>query len=101
MRKQQIKPRDYKPWHPAEYENRDVAALQAMACGNATPEQQKAALLYIVNNICGDKDLPFFPGDHQACDFAAGKLFVGKQIQKLCTLDLMALRLAEDKMNGR
>lgn len=97
MKPNQTKPRDFKPWYPAQYSDKDVAALQAVASGNATPEQQKAALLYIVNTICGDNDLPFFPGDHQACDFAAGKLFVGKQIKKLCTLDLYALRQAEAK----
>ena len=97
MRKQQIKPRDYKPWHPAAYDNKDVAALQAVARGNATPEQQQAALQYIVNSICMDDDLPFFPDDHQACDFAAGKLFVGKQIKKLCRLNLQALIEAEKK----
>lgn len=97
MKRSQAKPRDFKPWFPAEYTDRDVAAIQAMAQGTATPEQQKAALLYIVNSICGDNDLPFFPGDHQACDFAAGKLFVGKQIKKLCLLDLYAIRNAEAK----
>lgn len=85
---------DHAPWKPPAYDNADAAAIQALVQGNATPEQQKRALDWIVNKACGTYDLPYRPGGldgDRDTSFAIGKQFVGQQIVKLMKLKIGAL----------
>lgn len=77
------------PWFPAKYEKRDVYAIQALEQGEANAEQQKRALEYIINIICGTYDLSYRPGLDGDRDtaFAEGKRFVGSQIVKLLKIN--------------
>ena len=75
------------PWEPA-----DAKALQQMAIGEATPEQQKRALKWIVEQAAATYDQPFRPGDNGETQFACGRMFVGQQIVKLVKVDLLALQ---------
>ena len=73
------------PWHPASYEKADTAAVKALAAGNANEGQQKRALDWIINTVCGTYDLSFRPGGlegDRATAFAEGRKFVGQQIVK-------------------
>ena len=68
-------------------------AVQAVANGNASADQQKRAIAWIVGTLCGTYDLAFRPDDHggsRDTDFALGKAFVGQQIVKLLKLHLLA-----------
>ncbi len=73
------------PWEPAKYDAPGVTgAIKALNAGNANEGQQKLALMWILNDVCGIRDLSFRPGVDGERDtaFAEGKRFVGLQIAK-------------------
>lgn len=65
------------PWEPA-----DASALQALAAGTASPEQQKRALNWLVYQACGTYDLDYRP-DAREHAFVSGRRFVGLECIKL------------------
>lgn len=77
-----------KPYLPAQYDDADIAAIQALNEGIATEGQQQRALAWIINNVCGYYDLSFHPGDdgRRDTDFSEGKRFCGAQIVKMLKL---------------
>lgn len=81
-----------KPFFPAEYSLADIAAIQAMATGTASSDQQKRALKWIVEEACATYGLNFYPGESFNNDFAAGKRYVGQQIIKLTKINSNALK---------
>lgn len=61
----------------------DAAAIQALAAGIATPDQQRLGLNWIVNNAAATYDGSYRPdslGGARATDFAEGRRFVGTAI---------------------
>ena len=72
-----------KPWAPVTFALADGYALQALERGEATPEQQRQALQFIVNNVAGTYDLSYRSESSRDSDFAEGKRFVGLQIVRL------------------
>ncbi len=75
------------PLIPTPYEKKDVAAIQALLEGNASEAQQKHALSYIINNMCGTYDEPFRP-DQRETDYALGKAHIGRDLVKLTKLNM-------------
>lgn len=69
------------------YEKDDVYALQALARGEASEAQQKRCLDLIVNGIACAFDVTFRPESERVTNFAAGKAFVGQQIDKILRLN--------------
>lgn len=82
------------PWQPPSYTDRDIAAIQALARGDASPDQQTHALRFIVETICCCYDMSFRPGVEGDRDtaFAEGRRFVGLQLVKMTKLNVAALR---------
>jgi len=82
------------PWLPAEYQVADAAAIQALVRGDATPDQQKRAVQWIVNECSGYYDISYRPGEggDRETAFAEGKRAVGAQIVKLSKLALSRIR---------
>lgn len=76
---------------PAHWELPDISAMQALERGEASPDQQKRALTWIVNNVCGtyDADYRVDERDHA---FVSGRRFVGLQIVKLLKLSIGKLK---------
>lgn len=72
------------PEIPVECSDADHAALKAMRDGNASSEQMKRGLDWIIAKAAGTYDLSFRPGAEGArdTDFAEGRRFVGLQIVK-------------------
>lgn len=73
------------PWFPVEPTQQQARAVKALADGSASEVQQKIAMSFIVNRICGIEDMEFRPeefGGERASCFAGGKRFVGNQIRK-------------------
>lgn len=69
----------------------DVIALQALARGDAEPEQQKRALEWIINEACGTYTWAFKQQPRET-EVALGRQLVGQTIVGLLKLDLATLR---------
>jgi hypothetical protein len=96
----------YRPWHPTkvnkgndlpiaadEIRRCDAVAIQAVAKGVASEDQQKMALAAIFH-VCGINEMDWMPEEHggdRETSFAAGKRFVGLQLRKITTLPLLHL----------
>lgn len=85
------------PWKPTEWEPADVAAIQALVRGDATADQQRRAVDYIINDIAGTYDMSYRPDSERDSVFAEGKRFVGLQIVTKLKINLAAIRQAKSK----
>lgn len=77
---------EHAPWKPTQWEPADAAALQALMRGDCPPHLQQRAIKFIMWELCGVRDLNFYPGGQEGerdTSFALGKRFVGLQIAKL------------------
>lgn len=72
------------PWWPAVYDvELHPAAIKACYFGTATPEQQTAAMAWIIDMAAQTADQSFYPGDTHVSAFIEGRRSVGNQIMKL------------------
>lgn len=79
------------PWHPAAWEPADVGAIQALHRGDASPDQQRRALKWIIESAAMTYDEAFVPGQPDVKDFLLGRMNVGKQIVKCLKINLNEL----------
>lgn len=86
---------------PADYDVADAAALQALGRGEASPEQQRRALRWIIEGAANTYDLSYRPQDTGAMAFSEGRRFVGLQMVKLLKFNLGALREAKAARDGK
>ncbi len=70
-------------WATAQYEPADVGAIKAVGRGDATPEQQRRALDWIIRQACQTYEEQFDPDSARVTDFLLGRRSVGQQIIKL------------------
>lgn len=84
------------PWVPPSWEIADASALQSLGRGDASPDQQRRALRYIIERLAGTYDLSFRPTSDRDTCFAEGRRFVGLQITKLLNLSLAHFRERKD-----
>lgn len=75
---------------PPDWDPTDAGAIQALARGDATKEQQQRALNWIIYGAANTYDLEYRT-DPRAHAFVSGRRFVGLQIVKLIKLKLGAL----------
>ena len=73
-------------WHPPPYEKEHIRAIQALAQGNATEQDQRTALDWIINIAAATYDEPFRPGQPDVRDYMLGRRSVGLAIVKLTKL---------------
>ena len=67
------------PLSAPDYVEADVQALRAVADGYATEDQQKRAIKYIIEKVCGTYDCAFRPGDaDRETNLALGKQRAGQ-----------------------
>lgn len=86
---------DNAPWKPAEFDDAVAAAIQAMANGMATADQQKRAMAWIVEKCCRTYDMSYRPGGPESerdTIFAEGSRFVGLQIVKVAKVKIGLLQ---------
>jgi hypothetical protein len=86
------------PWHPHRFEIADAQAVQALARGQASADQQTRVLALLINGICGTYDLSYRPGGNKGrrnTDFAEGKRSVGLQLVKLTAVNIGELERQE------
>lgn len=92
------RPKSRAPWMPSEYELADASAIQALASGTATAEQQQRALRWLIEHACRTYDQTYFPGPDGArdSDFAQGRRSVGLELVKMTRINLSLLRSKEN-----
>jgi hypothetical protein len=88
------KPKSFEPWAPPPIELRDVAAIKALQRGDASAEQQRHALKFIVEKACATYELSFCPDENgrRSTDFAEGKRRVGLLLVGLLAADIRKFR---------
>ncbi len=81
-------------WNPAPWEAHEAAAIQALFAGTASPQQQQAAVRWILEGACSYTDWAYRPGPEGDRDtiMCLGRQFVGHQIVKLSRLNLELFR---------
>ena len=79
-------------WRIPAYDIADVTAIRALVNGEATPEQQKRALDWIIVKAAQTYEIPFDLDSDRVSAFYAGRMFVGQQIVKLMKLNPELLR---------
>lgn len=73
----------HRSWKPPSYDPADVSAIQALVVGNATPDQQKRALTWIIEKACATYNTSYRPGGLEGdrdTAFAEGRRFVGTRL---------------------
>jgi len=84
------------PWHPAHWELGDASAIQAISRGDASAEQQRRALDWIIKAAAMTYDETFVPGQADVSSFLSGRRSVGLQVVKLLHLNTGALRRTDN-----
>lgn len=77
---------------PSTWSSADAFAIKALAKGTANESQQKRAVDFIINRLCGTFDLSFRPDAPRVTDFAEGKRHVGLQLVKLINLPVAMIK---------
>ena len=87
-------PQDHAPWKPPDWELPDACAMQALERGDASADQQRRVLKWIIEQASGTYAMSYRPGESGDRDtaFAEGRRFVGLQIVKLLKLNLGVFR---------
>jgi hypothetical protein len=75
------------PWKPVDWRIEDAYAIQAVAHGRASEDQQRRAMKFLVEALCGTYDLSYRASDRDTV-FAEGKRFVGLQLVKFIQMNL-------------
>lgn len=75
----------------------DAAAIKALNSGEATPDQQKKALSWIIKEACGIGLISFDPDNSRATDFNEGKRFVGVQLVAILAEPLENFKKGKEK----
>jgi hypothetical protein len=83
--------------YPAGCDDADHYALKSLQAGNASAEQQRRALKWIVEKAAGAYDQPYRPGAPDETAFACGRMFVGQQIVH----QLNSVRITKEKPRAR
>lgn len=87
----QNKPPPGAPYVPIEYDVADISAWQALERGDASADQQRRCLEWLVKATAMN-DLSYRPHSDRDTVFAEGKRFVGLQVRKLLSLNLRAFQ---------
>jgi hypothetical protein len=74
------------------WEDADAYAIQALERGEATPEQQKRAITWIVNEACQTYGFCMTPENDRLSAIFDGRRFAGLQIVKLVKINLSILK---------
>lgn len=96
------KPAPRSPWMPPPWTKADAYALQALARGEASPDMQRRALEWIIQQAAATYDEPYRPGGVEGerdTTLSLGRAFVGRQIVKLLNLNLAKIPNDDPRAN--
>jgi hypothetical protein len=85
------------PYLECEFKAADVAAIQAMEAGTATPDQQKRAFEWLLVGAARVRQPSFQPNDPHGTAFAEGRRYVGLQIGLMRTLNVADVAIRDRK----
>lgn len=88
---------DKNPLKAPKYDRADAVAMQALAIGQATEEQQKRCVDLVLNGLCAVDGMSARPASVNDTFIAEGKRFVGLQIKKLFTINPSEIDRADNK----
>lgn len=83
------------PLEPASFEDIIVYALHGLADGNASPQQQKKVLEWIINEASRAYVQPYQADSDRNTAFACGRAFVGQQIIGILKVPMMDFAISE------
>ena len=88
-------------WLPKGFNLNKSYSLQALSTGTATPEQQKEALKYIVEDLCSTYGVTFDPDNVRLDAHNQGRAYIGHAIVQITKLRLheIAELLTKEKLN--
>jgi hypothetical protein len=88
-------------WLPKGFNLNKSYALQALSTGTATAEQQKEALKYIVEDLCGIYGVTFDADNARLDAHNQGRAYIGHAIVQITKLRLheIAELLTKEKVN--
>ena len=76
------------PWSSVQAPEHITGAIKSLNAGNASEAQQKNAIAWIVEELCGTYNMSFRPGSVRETDFAEGMRHVGNQIVRQTKLKM-------------
>lgn len=76
-----------------------ASAIQALIRGEATFDQQRSAMNWLINQACGTYNTSFSELGDRETSFAEGRRFVGTNIVKLSKISTAAL-IGKESQNG-
>lgn len=83
------------PIPPADFEKPDASAIQALERGDATPDQQKRALNWIIFHACQTYDFCTNPESDRLSAIFDGRRYAGLQIIKILKINISKMKDAE------
>jgi hypothetical protein len=84
------------PWVTPEPTLAISMAIKAIAAGTANEHQQKTAMNWIINSLCGTYDLSYRPNSERDTCLAEGKRLVGLSLVKEINMSVEILRRKEE-----
>ena len=93
-----VKRKELPPVTPALWEVADAAAVQACVRGDASADQQKRAINWIMYKAAAIGEFAFRPGENdRETNIALGRQFVGHSIAKMLAINTSAFRRKVDE----
>lgn len=89
---------DNSPWLPVQATLQSASAVKALSRGEATPDQQRFLLEWLVRECCKVYDMSYRPGSTEGerdTTFAEGRRFPGLQVLKLLYIDIDVIKRGE------
>lgn len=83
------------PTDPARLTDLIIAGIHALADGNATSQQQKGVLEWIVNEASMAGAIMYQPDHQRNTDYGLGRAFVGQQIIGILKIPMMNFSISE------
>ncbi len=85
------------PLEPAPFDDIIVYGLQGLADGNASPQQQKKVLEWIINSASRTSGPGHYqPDSDRNTAFALGRAFVGEQILGILKIPMIDFGISQD-----
>ena len=77
-----VKPKRREIWHPVQFNQRAAYAAQALVRGEATEDQQKFFVDWLIRDACQTYEEPFDPESERVTDYVLGRRSVGLGVVK-------------------